>query len=492
MKKYDIIIIGSGAGLNLVGKARQMGMKVALIDDGPLGGTCLNRGCIPTKVMIHPADIIREMQEAENVGIHGKVTKVDFKLIMERTNAIVSKDVKGIERGVANDEGTDFYNTVAKFVGKKVIDVDGKKITAPKILIVSGARPLIPRIKGLEDVGYLTNRNIWQIKQPPKKLLIVGGGYIAVEFAHFFSAIGCDVTILGRNPNLVKSYYFEIGEVLKKKFSKYMKVHTNIEVVEAKIKGGKKVLIGVDRETGKKKAYKGDEILVAAGRRSNADLLKPAESGVKVDRQGWVIVNEFLETNVKDIWAFGDATGKHMFRHTANYESQIVSNAVFHDRKLAVDEHAIPHAVFTYPQIAGVGMSFDDAMNNYKVVGGKYPYLESAMGYAINDKDCFVMVYCDAETRKILGAQAIGPSAAELVQQVCILMNAEDGTYMPLSRTQTIHPAISEVLLKAFANMIPLNFEQEHHDHDHHHGHKHHHGHAHHHGHDHHHGHKHD
>ncbi len=463
MIEYDAIIIGSGAGMNVASKASREGTKVAVIDRDPIGGTCLNRGCIPSKVMIYPADVIKTAQEAEKVGVFMTVKGVDFDHLMKRTWKIVLQDRKEMEEGVNRDPNVDFYNQIGEFVSDYTLKVGTKTITAPKIVIASGARPYIPPTEGLGEVGFLTNRNVFDIKKPPESLLIVGGGYIAVEFAHFFSSVGTKVTIIGRNQRLLPKEEPLISELLKLRLSKYVRIYTNTEVLSASKEGDEKALIAKSVENGKHFKFKGKEILIAAGRISNSDLLKPEKTGVTVDEQGWIRVDKYLMTTKPNIYALGDATGRHQFRHTANYESEIVWANLFRNRRKMVDEHAVPHAVFTYPQIGAVGLREADAKKNHEVLVGIKRYIDTAKGYAMAEEDGVVKVIVDANSKRILGAHIIGPEAANLIQLIVDLMNAERGDFLPLTRTQVIHPALSEVVIGAFANLAPVG---PHHHHD--------------------------
>jgi dihydrolipoamide dehydrogenase len=456
MKKFDLIVIGSGAGMNVASNAVGHGMNVAVIDRGPLGGTCLNRGCIPSKVMLYPADVIRMAEEAKAIGVHAKIEKVDFGLIMKRVWEIVLDDRHAMEHGVAHSKQIAFFNMDGAFVSDYTMQVGEERITADTIIIASGARPLIPPIEGLEKVGYLTSATLFDIKEPPESLVIVGGGYIAAEFAHFFSAMGTQVTILGRNPRLLPQEEPEISELLREKMSRYCQVHTGYEAVRAEVKNGLKTVIATKKSDGRTYEFSGQEILVAAGRRSNSDILKPDKTGVETDGRGWIKTDAFLRTTKEGIWAFGDALGKHMFRHTANYESDIVWRNAFTEHQHPVDEHAIPHAVFTHPQVASVGMREEQAKKSYELLVGVKKYYDVAKGYAMGEEDGFVKVMVDGETGRILGAHIIGPHATMLVQQVVYLMNTEEQDYWPLARAQTIHPALSEVVVGAFGNLRPV------------------------------------
>lgn len=463
MKKFDLIVIGSGAGMNVASNAVAHGMNVAVIDNGPLGGTCLNRGCIPSKVMLYPADVIRMAEEAKAIGVHAKIEKVDFDLIMKRVWEIVLDDRHEMEHGVAQTKQIEFFNMDGAFVSDYTMKVGKERITADTIIIASGARPLIPPIEGLEKVGYLTSATLFDIKEPPQSLVIVGGGYIATEFAHFFSAIGTKVTILGRNARLLPQEEPEISELLREKMSRYCQVYTGYEAIRAEVKNGLKTVIARSRSDGQPREFSGQEILVAAGRGSNSDILKPEKTGVETDGRGWVKTDPFLRTTKEGIWALGDARGKHMFRHTANYEAEVVWRNAFTDHRHSVDEHAVPHAVFTYPQVASVGMTEEQAEKYHEVLVGVKKYYEVAKGYAMGEEDGFVKVIVDGETGRILGAHIIGPQAAILVQQLVYVMNAEEQNYLPLARAQTIHPALSEVVVGALGNLRPVGAHRHEH-----------------------------
>lgn len=477
MKEFDLIVIGSGAGMNVAANATGHGMQVAVIDHGPLGGTCLNRGCIPSKVMIYPADVIRQLQEAEAIGVHARVERVDFAQIMKRTWDIVLRDRHDMERGIAQSRQLHLYNTHASFVDDFTLQVGEEKIAAPKIVIASGARPYIPPIENLEQVGYLTTDTLFDIPEPPRSLLIVGGGYIAAEFAHFFSAIGSEVTIVGRNRFLVPNEEPEVSDLLARRMAAHCRVYTDHEVIAAEAGVGHKTIVARDRSSGTLQRFEGQEILVAAGRSSNADILRPEKTGVETVAGGWIKTDRFLQTTREGIWALGDARGKHMFRHTANYEAEVVWQNAFHDQDIEVDEHAVPHAVFTYPQIGAVGLTQAQATAaGLSIMVGVARYGDTAKGYAMGDQDGFVKVIVEQRTGRILGAHAIGPEAAILVQHLVYVMNTPTGDYMPFARAQTIHPALSEVVINALGSLRPVGEHAHTHGHTHDHEHTHEHG----------------
>jgi mycothione reductase len=456
MEKYDLIVIGSGAGMNVASTAVQSGMKVAVVEHGLMGGTCLNTGCIPSKVLIYPADVIRELEEAKSIGVHASVSKVDFPLIMRRMRSFVSADREQMEQGVSMVEGLQWYRETGEFVGDYQLQVGSEMITAPKIVIASGARALVPPIDGLQETGYLDHVSVLDLESLPESLIIIGGGYIACEYGHFFSALGTRVTILEMMPRLLLGEDPEISEVVKRRFSKYSDVHLGHKVVKVEKKDGLKAVTALDGESGEERQFTAEKVMLAAGVRSNSDLLKPEKTGVETDERGWIVVDPYLETTKPNIWALGDATGKFMFRHTANYEAEIVSINALSDHRHQADYHAVPHAVYGFPQVGAVGLTEAQAKEvGYEILVGRASYMDVTKGYAMGEEDGLVKVVVEQGTGKILGCHIVGPHAAILVQQIVYLMNAGDQDYIPLADAQVIHPSLSEVVINAFGNMAP-------------------------------------
>ena len=476
MKEYDLIVIGSGAGMNIVSEAYQQGLRVAVVEHGPMGGTCLNRGCIPTKILTYVADIVTQAKHLKELGVEVEIKKINYPWIMKRMREEVDGDSTMQGESVDSAEGLDWYKGTGAFVDDYTIEIDGEKIKAPNIIIAAGSRPLIPDIKGLDKVEYLTNDEALHLMEQPKSMLIVGGGYIATEFGHFFSAVGTDVTIIGRNKYLVKNEDHDVSEILKAELSQRMNVFTDHEVIEVKEENGEKIIIAKNRETGSTVEFRGEVILMASGRRSNADLFKPEKTGVKVDKNEWVIVDDHFRTSKKGIWSFGDAIGRYQFRHVANDESQIVwynfvqtLNAQRGGGKpelLTMDYHAIPRAVFSFPPIATVGMTLSEAKESgLKLLVGQVEYSVAAKGFAMGNPKSLVRVIVDNNTGRILGASIIGPYAPILIQEIINLMYTPEGNYQPMFQAMHIHPALPEVVQRAFGRLAPIDGTHVHHHH---------------------------
>jgi mycothione reductase len=458
MNKFDLIVIGSGAGTHVASQASNSGLQVALVDRGPTGGTCLNNGCIPSKMLIYPADVIRTLQDAGAVGVDAGAININFSRIMRRMHSVVDESRRELEKAIAANENITWYKATGEFTGDYTLKAGEENLTAPKIVIATGARALIPPIRGLQETGFIDNVSLLNLQKPPKSLIVIGAGYIGCEFGHFFSAMGTEVTILGRSPAVLNNEDPEICKIVKEVLSKNMKVLTGHEVVEAERLGDRKVVSAINRSDNKTYKFEAEEILLAAGRRSNSDLLRPEKTGVETDGHGWIRVNEFLETTKKGIWALGDALGKHMFRHTANYESDVVAHNILRaesedDREMA-DFHAVPHAVFTHPQVAGVGLTEAEALEKGNhILVGRARYTDVAKGIAMAEDHGFVKVVVEEDTGKILGCSVAGSEAPALVQQVVYLMNTDYQDLMPMIKSQVIHPTINEVMTNAFANL---------------------------------------
>jgi dihydrolipoamide dehydrogenase len=461
MKKYDLIVIGSGSAMNIVAPLIQENpkMRVAVIDKDEPGGICLTRGCIPSKLLLYPADLVRIVEDAHALGIDAEIKNVDFRFIMDRMRKIIGKDIQDIREGLSTSDNIDYYQDVAEFVAPYTLKVKNQEITAPMIFLCTGSKILIPQIKGLENIKYLTSDTVLQLNERPESIAIVGGGYIAAEYGHFFSSMGSKVTIIGRNPMFVPEEEPEVSALAKKKLSEHMVILTDHEVREIRELGnGVKELVAVERSSGKTTTVNAKEVMIAAGRGPLTNILKPEKAGIRVRQDGWIEVNEYLETSQPNIWAFGDADGKYLFKHVANYESVIVYYNAILKRKVKVDYHAVPHAIFTDPEIAGVGLGEHEAIRQLgsdKVLIGFYKYEGTAKGEAMNVKDYFVKVIVEDVTNRILGAHIIGPQASVLIHEIIPLMNTMDQSFQPIRDMMHIHPALSEVVDRAFQDLMP-------------------------------------
>jgi mycothione reductase len=459
MKEYDVIAVGTGSAIYVVDgmMRRNPGIKAAVIDKDDPGGICLTRGCIPSKILLYPAELVRTIERASLFGIDIELRGIDFAKVMKRMRDIIDGDIESIRNGLSNSPNIDYYHAKAEFVSPYTMQVGNEAITSKMILLSTGSETIIPSIRGIEGVGYQTSDTILYETKLPESIAIIGGGYIAAEYGHFLSAMGSEVTIIGRNPQFLPQEEPEVSALARQELEKHMTILTNYRVLEAeKTPNGKKKIVAVQRETDEKKTVIADEILVAAGRGPVKDI-HPERAGIETDERGWIKVNEFLETSSPNVWAFGDANGKYLFKHVGNEEAAIVYYNAVLNRKIPMDYHAVPHAVFTYPEVAGVGMREREAVEKLganQVLIGFEKFQDTAKGEAMAVKDYFVKVILERENLRILGAHIIGPYASILIQEIINLMYTPEQSARPLLGAMHIHPALSEVVQRAFQSLM--------------------------------------
>lgn len=453
MKVYDLIVIGSGAGLNVASTAANRGKEVAVIDKDELGGTCLNRGCIPSKLLIHHSDVADTINNSEKFNIKASIEDIDFSKIVSEVNDSVSEDSKSILENIENSKRITLYRDRAEFTEEKTLKVGGEKISAPKVVIAAGSRPHIPDIEGIDTIDYITSKEALKLKEKPEHLIIIGGGYVSAELAHFFGSLGTKITIVERSNRLLKREDIDVSEKMTEIFQEKYDVKLNYQTVKFEsTDDGKKKVIAVN-DNDERIELEGDQVLIAAGRVPNTDILKVERTGVDTDSDGFVETDEYLETNIGGIWALGDIAGNYMFRHSANLESQYVFWNALMDEKQPVDYTAMPHAVFGNPEIAGVGRTEQELKEkdiDYDV--GIAYYRNTAMGSALKEEDGFAKVLVSPDHERILGCHILGPHASILIHEVILAMKMGVHPH-GVSHVIHIHPALSEVIDRAFANV---------------------------------------
>ncbi len=464
MKEYDILAIGSGSAVSVVGAwlDRHPAGRAAVIDKDTPGGICLTRGCIPSKMLTSVADVVRTIERAEEFGVSTKGHAVDFAKVMTRLRDYIDPKIRDLRNRLSQAANLDYYHESAEFVGPSVLRTQhGVEMRSPRILLGLGSEPILPDIPGLRESAPLTTDEVFGLEERPERLAILGGGYIAAEFAHFFSSVGTQVTVVGRNPRFLPQEDAEISDIVTRGLGKRVRLVLGRRPDRVDTdRAGKVTLRLPATERAPRELVRVDRVLVAAGRGPTTRYLHPERAGVRTDSQGWIVVNQYLETGRSGIWALGDATGNYPFKHKANYDAKILHEAIVLGRRTAVDYRAVPHAVFTDPEVASVGLNEGEAVDRYGRRGllvGRCDYEDTAKGHAIGAGEGRVKVLVRPGTLEIVGAHIVGPQASVLIQEVVNLLYTADRSARAIVGGMHIHPALSEVVEKAFQNVQSLD-----------------------------------
>jgi mycothione reductase len=447
VKSYDVIVVGAGSGNMLLGPELG-GLRAAIVEEDRFGGTCLNRGCIPSKMLVVTADAARAVGDAGRLGVHASLEGVDWPGVRDRVfgrlDPLHDHAVEYRRRG-----GIDVYGDRARFVGPGVLEVGGEKITAERIVVAVGSRPVVPPIPGLGSVGFHTSDTIMRIDELPTSLIVIGGGFVAAELGHVFSAFGVDVTVVAQGPRMLMAEDVQVSarftELAARRFA--VRVDTKVTAVAPR---GDGVAVTVDRG-GAVEVLEAAALLVATGRRPNTDLLDVAAAGLEVDEHGHLVTDDAYRASAPGVWAFGDAANHFQLKHMANAEGRVVAHNIAHpDSPRRLRHDVVPHAVFSDPQVAAVGLTEQAARERgVDHVVAVREYADTAYGWALEDTTSFVKLLADPAARTLLGAHVIGPQAATLIQPLLQTMMLGQTVDQAAHDVLYIHPAITEVLEQA-------------------------------------------
>lgn len=449
MKKFDLIVIGSGsAGSNVMNRATGKGWKVAFIESGPLGGSCVNVGCIPSKALIQSARTMKQVQSAGRFGVMVESPKADWPKMRRRKDRIVARMKAGGYNAVEENSNVTLFEGEATFAGPLEVRVKEETISADKIIIATGAKPLIPNIPGLDQSGFLTSTTVMELEKLPASMIVIGGGMIALEFSQLFTRLGVDVTILQRNrrlaPNLEEDISEEIGQILK---------NEGINIVTGtKISGVTRendLVYVTEESTGKLKRYSAEKLLVAAGRAPNTDRLNLNAAGVETDERGFIKVDNSFKTSAEKIWAIGDVIGGPMFTHKAWHDGFLLAHQIVDGKSVNPEGRLIPFAVFTDPEIAGVGPGETEAQEaGYDIEIKKYFFASHGRNLVDEKLDGFIKLVVDNKNGRVLGAHLLGSEAGELIHELIAAIRF-GATIADLQDMIHIHPTLSEAINSA-------------------------------------------
>ncbi|WP_420637938.1 mycothione reductase [Candidatus Poriferisocius sp.] len=448
VERYDLVVVGTGSG-NSVLTPDFDGWRVALVERDVFGGTCLNRGCIPSKMFVYAADVAHQAGRTGHLGVDSSLDGVRWPEIVRRVFGRIDPIAQGGEDYRHSLDNVNVVKGDARFCGHKLLEVGGRSITGDHIVLAAGARPFIPPIPGLAEVPFHTSDSIMRLESLPDRLVILGGGYIAAELGHVFDALGTEVTIVNRSERLLRAADEDVSATFTDIVSARMSCVLGSPVREVARRGSQIVVRTETRDV------VGDALLVATGRVPNGAQLGVEQSGVALDAGGYVVVDRHLRTGVDGVWALGDICNPAQLKHTANEDTRVVAHNIAHPDDLRSPDHSgTPYAVFASPQVGAVGLTEQELRSG----GRRYlravrHYSDTAYGWAMEDTTSFAKVLADPDTRLLLGAHIIGPQAPTLVQQ--LVQGMQFGlTVDEMARGQIyIHPALTEVVEQALLEL---------------------------------------
>ncbi|HEV8001496.1 MAG TPA: mercuric reductase [Planctomycetaceae bacterium] len=457
MSTYDAIVIGSGqAGNPLSQKLADQGWTVALIEKDHLGGTCINTGCTPTKTMVASAQVAHYARNAEKWGVRTGEVRVDLPKIVARKEQIVAQWRAGIERKVEHRKSLHVYRGHARFVAPHRLRVGDQELESEHIFINTGTRVDIPRVDGLEKIDYLTNESIMHLTELPEHLLVLGGGYIGLEFGQMFRRFGSQVTVIHRSEQLLPREDADVTQELQKALeTEGIEFRLNSRTTRIDKKSDR-IVLSPDTASGSE-TVTGTHLLVATGRRPNSDDLGLESAGVRTDAHGYIQVNNRLETNVTGIWALGDVKGGPAFTHISFNDYQIVYANLIEGQSLTTDDRLVPYSVFTDPQLGRVGMTEKEARaTGKKLKIGKIPMSWVARAIERDETAGLMKLIIDAGTDQILGAAILATEGGELVQILSAVMRA-GAPYTLLKGAIYIHPTLAEGFWTLMEEVKPID-----------------------------------
>ncbi|HEY2701062.1 MAG TPA: mycothione reductase [Pseudonocardiaceae bacterium] len=460
-RHYDLVIIGTGSG-NSVLDPRFADKRVAIVEKGTFGGTCLNVGCIPTKMFVHTADIASYATHGPRYGVDTELHGVRWAEIRDRIFGRIDPIAAGgkmYRTEHPDNKNVTVYTEQARFTGPKTLQVgegpEAQTITADQFVLAAGGRPVIPDIDGLDSVEYYTSDSIMRLDELPQRMIILGTGFISAEFAHVFSSFGVQVTMVARSERLLRAE----DEAISDRFTELAKdrwdVRTNRKTTSV-TKSADGIELHLEGPNGAE-SVTADVLLIAIGRTPNSDLLDVTKTGVEVDGTGHVVVDDFQQTTVDGIYALGDISSPFELKHVANHEARIVQHNLLHpDARIKADHRFIPHAVFTAPQIASVGLTEAQAQaRGLNYVTSQQDYAGIAYGWAMEDTTGFLKLIADPATGQLLGAHIIGPQAPTVIQPLIQAMSFGLDARSMARGQYWIHPAMPELIENALLN-LPL------------------------------------
>lgn len=446
--EYDLIVLGGGmAGLPVAMKCGYSGMEVALVEEGKLGGTCLNRGCIPTKTMIRSAEVANLARRSDEFGvdIEGAIN-ADLEAIVERKDDVVESIRQGAYDNVENNDNITFIEEHGTFESAHELRVGDRAIEGETVVINTGARPEEPSIDGIDDVETQDSTSMLHLDEAPESLAVIGGGYVGCEYAQMYSRFGADVMVFQSSDRLLPKEESDVSNVIEGAFDEEgIDVHTETPVMALE-SDGKRIVVEAN---GLEETVRAADVLVATGRRPNTDGIGLETAGIETDEQGFVETDDSFQTTTDSVYAIGDVSGPPMFTHSARDDADFLYRHLAKDEEISTAGRTVPWAVFTDPQVGHVGLTEQQARDaGYEVGVGREDFAEQGKPKALGETKGFVKLITNAETGELIGAHIVGEQGAEIVHELVLAIEL-GATAEEIASMIHIHPTLPESINSA-------------------------------------------
>jgi pyruvate/2-oxoglutarate dehydrogenase complex dihydrolipoamide dehydrogenase (E3) component len=454
---FDAIVVGAGqAGPSLAARLAGAGRKVAMVERKLFGGTCVNTGCTPTKAMVASAHAAHLARRGADFGVNAGAVTVDMRVVKARKDAIVLKSRTGVEKWLRGTENCTLFSGTAVFESPTSMRVGEDVLEAPQIFLNVGARPSVPKMPGTDTVKFLTSTSILDLEELPERLIVIGGGYVGLEFAQMFRRFGSQVTVVDKNKRLAPQEDEDASRVIHEVFaSEGITVRVNANCIHMEQRGNE-VAVGLECEEGAPHAL-GTHVLLAVGRTPNTDDLNLAAAGVKTDERGYIPVDDELQTNVPGIFAVGDCNGRGAFTHTSYNDYEIVAENLLDGASRRLSDRIPVHALYIDPPLAHVGMTEAEVRKSGRpVLLGMRPMTRVSRAIEKGETFGYIKAFVDAETKHILGATIFGTGGDEAIHCILTAMYAKQPMSL-LTHSVHIHPTVAELIPTTLEDLKPLD-----------------------------------
>jgi pyruvate/2-oxoglutarate dehydrogenase complex dihydrolipoamide dehydrogenase (E3) component len=452
---FDAIVIGAGqAGPSLAAEFARQGMRTALIERERLGGTCVNNGCIPTKALVASARAAQVARRAAEWGVRlDGAVRVDMAAVKARKDGVVGHSRQSLERWIGGTKNLQLIMGSARFVDAHTIEVDGQRLSAPKIFLNVGGQPARPPIKGIDTVPTLDNRSMMDVDTLPEHLVVIGGSYIGLEFAQMYRRFGSQVTVVEMAPRLIAREDDEVSDAVRQILeAEGIAVRTASQCLAVVPRDGR---IAVQTSCGSPDVL-GTHLLLATGRKPNTTDLGLDRAGIATDARGYITVNDRLETSVAGVWAMGDCNGRGAFTHTAYNDYEIVAGNLLRDERRSLADRVMTYALFIDPPLGRAGLTEREVRERGQpALIGRMPMTRVGRAREAGETQGFMKVLVDSQSQQILGAALLGLNADEVIHTIVDTMAARQ-PYTTLQRTMHVHPTVSELIPTLLSDLKPL------------------------------------